>query len=147
VQLLASGEGLLTVILVVIHCNDLTVTVLKMYKAVAVLSALMKVCRFLVITGVTLMLCWFYRAARILCTFRKVCLASHMQQHLVVRCCMPGCDELYIAMSHACMQRAVRRTFGTGPLVVLVVLDYSCQNVTTLCVATEPCLLRVTWGD
>jgi len=54
---------------------------------------------------------------------------------------------LYIAMSHACMQRAVRQTFVTGPLVVLVVLDYSCQNVTIFCVATEPCLLRVTWGD
>ena len=42
-QLLASGEGLFTVTLVVIHCKDLTVTVLKMYKAAAVLSALMKV--------------------------------------------------------------------------------------------------------
>jgi len=41
-QLLASGEGLFTVTLVVIHCNDLTVMVLKMYKAAAVLSALMK---------------------------------------------------------------------------------------------------------
>ena len=64
----------------------------------------------------------------------------------VCACCMPGCDELYMAMSHACMQRAVRRTFGTGPLVVLVVLDYSCQNVTTLCFATEPCLLTRDMG-
>jgi hypothetical protein len=30
--------------LIVIHCNDLTVTVLKMYKADAVISAFMKVC-------------------------------------------------------------------------------------------------------
>ena len=42
-QLLASGEGLFTVNLVVIHCNDLTVTMLTMYKAAAVLSSLMKV--------------------------------------------------------------------------------------------------------
>jgi len=32
------------VTLVVIHCNDLTVIVLNMYKVAAVLSALMKVC-------------------------------------------------------------------------------------------------------
>ena len=43
-QLLASWEGLFTVTLVIIHCNDLTVIVLNMYKAAAVLSALMKVC-------------------------------------------------------------------------------------------------------
>ena len=42
-QLLASGEGLLSVTLVVIHCKDLTVTMLTMYKAAAVLSSLMKV--------------------------------------------------------------------------------------------------------
>ena len=42
-QLLASWEGLFTVTLVVIHCNDLTVTVLNMYRAAAVLSAVMKV--------------------------------------------------------------------------------------------------------
>jgi hypothetical protein len=41
--MLASGEGLFSVPLVIIHCKDLTVTVLKMYKAAAVLSALMKV--------------------------------------------------------------------------------------------------------
>ena len=46
-QLLASGEGLLTVILVVIHCNDLTVTMLTLYKAAAVLSSLMKMCTIL----------------------------------------------------------------------------------------------------
>jgi len=40
---LASWEGLFTVTLVVIHCNDLTVIVLNMYKAATVLSALMKV--------------------------------------------------------------------------------------------------------
>jgi hypothetical protein len=40
---LASWEGLLTVTLVVIHCNDLTVIVLNMYRTAAVLSALMKV--------------------------------------------------------------------------------------------------------
>jgi len=39
---LASQEGLFSVILVVIHCNDLTVTLLKMYKVAVVLSALMK---------------------------------------------------------------------------------------------------------
>ena len=43
-QLLASWEGLFTVTLVIIHCNDLTVIVLNMFKAAAVLSALMKVC-------------------------------------------------------------------------------------------------------
>jgi len=42
-QLLASWEGLFSVTLVVIHCNDLTVILLRMYKAAAVLSALMKV--------------------------------------------------------------------------------------------------------
>jgi len=42
-QLLASWEGVLTVTLIVIHCNDLTVIVLNMYRAAAVLSALMKV--------------------------------------------------------------------------------------------------------
>jgi len=41
-QLLASWEGLFTVTLVTIHCNDLTVIVLIMYKAAAILSALMK---------------------------------------------------------------------------------------------------------
>jgi hypothetical protein len=41
-QLLASQEGLLSVPLVVIHCNDLTVIVLKMHKEAAVISALMK---------------------------------------------------------------------------------------------------------
>jgi len=40
---LASWEGLFTVTLVVIHCNDLTVLMLNMYRASAVLSALMKV--------------------------------------------------------------------------------------------------------
>ena len=42
-QLLASQEGLFTVTFVIIHCNDLTVIVLNMYKAAAVFSALMKV--------------------------------------------------------------------------------------------------------
>ena len=42
-QLLASWEGLFTVTLVIIHCNDLTVIVLNMYRAAAVLPALMKV--------------------------------------------------------------------------------------------------------
>ena len=42
-QLLASWEGLFSVTLVIIHCNDLTVIVLNMYKAAVVLSALMKV--------------------------------------------------------------------------------------------------------
>jgi hypothetical protein len=40
---LASQEGLFSVTLVVIHCDDLTVIVLKMYKGAAVISALMKV--------------------------------------------------------------------------------------------------------
>jgi hypothetical protein len=40
---LAAWEGLFTVALVIIHCNDLTVIVLNMYKAAAVLLALMKV--------------------------------------------------------------------------------------------------------
>jgi hypothetical protein len=40
---LASQEGLFSVTLVVIYCNDLTVMVLKMYREAAVLSALMKV--------------------------------------------------------------------------------------------------------
>jgi hypothetical protein len=40
-QLLASWEGLFSVTLVVIHCSDLTVIMLRMYKAAAVLSALM----------------------------------------------------------------------------------------------------------
>jgi hypothetical protein len=40
---LAPWEGLFTVTLVVIHCNDLTVIVLNMYKEAAVLSTLMKV--------------------------------------------------------------------------------------------------------
>ena len=45
-QLLASEEGLFSVTLVVIPCNDLTgvYIVLKMYNAAAVLSVLMKVC-------------------------------------------------------------------------------------------------------
>ena len=42
-QLLASWEGLFTVTLVIIHFNVLTAIVLNMYKAAAVLSALMKV--------------------------------------------------------------------------------------------------------
>jgi len=42
-QLLASWEGLFAVNLVIIHCNDLTVIVLNMYRAAAVLSAVMKV--------------------------------------------------------------------------------------------------------
>jgi len=42
-QLLASWEGLFAVTLVIFHCNDLTVIVLIMYKAAAVISALMKV--------------------------------------------------------------------------------------------------------
>jgi hypothetical protein len=42
-QLLASWEGLFSVTLVVIHCNDLTVMVFRMHKAATVLSALMKV--------------------------------------------------------------------------------------------------------
>ena len=41
---MASREGLFSLPLVVIHCNDLTVIVLKMYIAAAVMSALMKVC-------------------------------------------------------------------------------------------------------
>ena len=41
-QLLASWEELYSVTLVVIYCNDLTVIVLKMYKAAAVISDLMK---------------------------------------------------------------------------------------------------------
>ena len=36
-------EGLLTVILVITHCNGLTVTMLRMYIAAAVLSTLIKV--------------------------------------------------------------------------------------------------------
>jgi hypothetical protein len=40
---LASQEGLFSVTLIVIRCNDLTVIVLKMYKEAAVISALMKV--------------------------------------------------------------------------------------------------------
>jgi len=43
-QLYASHEGLFSVTLNVIHCNDLSVIKLRMYKAAAVLSALMKVC-------------------------------------------------------------------------------------------------------
>jgi len=42
-QLLSSGKGLFSVTLVIICCNDLTLIVLKMYKAAAVLSAGMKV--------------------------------------------------------------------------------------------------------
>jgi hypothetical protein len=42
-QLLASQEGLLSVTLIVIHCSDLTVIMLRMYKGAAVLSALMNV--------------------------------------------------------------------------------------------------------
>jgi hypothetical protein len=42
-QLLASWEGLFTVILVVIHGIDLTVKMLNMYKAATVLSALMNI--------------------------------------------------------------------------------------------------------
>jgi hypothetical protein len=40
---LASQEGLFSVTVVVIHCNDLTVIMLRMYKSAAVFSALMKV--------------------------------------------------------------------------------------------------------
>jgi len=40
-QLLASQEGLFSVTLVVIHFNDLAVVMFRMYKAAAVLSALM----------------------------------------------------------------------------------------------------------
>jgi len=42
-HLLASWKGVFTVTLVVIDCNDLMVIMLGMYKAAAVLSALMKV--------------------------------------------------------------------------------------------------------
>ena len=42
-QLLASWEGLFSETLVVIHCNDLTVIVLKMYTPAAVISFVMKV--------------------------------------------------------------------------------------------------------
>jgi len=42
-QLLASWEGLFSLTLVIMHCNDLTVIMLRMYKAAAVLSAVMKV--------------------------------------------------------------------------------------------------------
>jgi hypothetical protein len=42
-QLLASWEELFTVTLVIIHFNDLTVIMLNMFKAAAVLPALMKV--------------------------------------------------------------------------------------------------------
>ena len=41
-QFLASQEGLFSVTLNVNHCNDLTVTILRMYKRAAVLSALLK---------------------------------------------------------------------------------------------------------
>ena len=41
--LLASWDGLFSVILDVIHCDDLTVMMVRMYKAAAVLSSLMKV--------------------------------------------------------------------------------------------------------
>jgi len=40
---LASWDDLFSVTLVTIHCNDLTVIMLRMYKAAAVLSAVMKV--------------------------------------------------------------------------------------------------------
>jgi hypothetical protein len=40
--MLDSWKGIFTVTLVIIHCNDLTVIVLRMYKAAAVLSALIK---------------------------------------------------------------------------------------------------------
>ena len=43
-QLLACWEGLFSVTLVVLYCNDLTVVELRIYKAAAVLSVLMKVC-------------------------------------------------------------------------------------------------------
>jgi hypothetical protein len=45
-QLLASQGELFCVALTVIHCNDLTVTVLRMYKAAAVLTAMMKMYAF-----------------------------------------------------------------------------------------------------
>ena len=51
---MASQEGLFSVILYVMYCNDLTVTVLIMYK-----EALMKIVPFLVMPEVTLMVCWF----------------------------------------------------------------------------------------
>jgi len=69
--------------LIVIHCNNLRVTVLRMYKEPALLSLLMTVCMFLVITEVTLMLFWFYRAAAILCSFCLVHPVTQMQ-HLMV---------------------------------------------------------------
>jgi hypothetical protein len=40
---LASQEGLFSLTLVVIHCNNMTVVLLKMYKEAAVISAVMKV--------------------------------------------------------------------------------------------------------
>jgi hypothetical protein len=43
-QLLASLEGLFSVTMVVIYCNDLTVVVLRMNKTATVLPALTKVC-------------------------------------------------------------------------------------------------------
>jgi len=45
-KLLTSQEGLFSMTLVVIHSNDLTVIVLKMYKEAAVLIALMKMYNF-----------------------------------------------------------------------------------------------------
>jgi hypothetical protein len=43
-QLLASEEGIFPITLIVIHCNDLKDTVLRMYKEAALLSVLMKLC-------------------------------------------------------------------------------------------------------
>jgi len=50
-----------------------------MYK-----EALMKIVPFFVMSEVTLMVCWFYRAAQILCKFCQVCLVTHFQCHLMV---------------------------------------------------------------
>jgi len=57
---------------------------LKMYKEAAVLSPLINILAFFVMTEVTLMLCWFYRAAQILCTLCHLCVVRCFQHHLMV---------------------------------------------------------------
>jgi len=62
---------------------------LRMYKAAAVLSALMNFMLFLFMIEVTLILDWFYRAAQNLCTFWQVHLVRNMQHHQMV-CVIPA---------------------------------------------------------
>ena len=83
-QLLASQEGIFFVTFIVSNCNDLTVILLKMYKAATVLSALMKMCTVPCHDRGHINIMVLYRSAQILCTFCQVRPVRRFQHHLKV---------------------------------------------------------------